>query len=103
MTNDELFLRQELRSWEFRFETGNLMDILVLAKNKQDFARKYGWEELQRVVNEVYLEVFHERQKVSQVRKGSVDIPNSVRKLRKVVARQNRRKWSRRCPQLARH
>ena len=57
---DELFLRHEIRAWSMRFITGQSPNILVLAKNKQDFARQFGYQELNRVVNEVELSVAKE-------------------------------------------
>lgn len=100
MTKDEIWLRKMIRDWERRFVDGlnPSVQLLILAKNK--FLEDYGFEELKRVVNEVTMEVHNE---LSEVRTGGKRIRPNVSVLRKAMAKQNRRKWSRQCRQVPRH
>jgi hypothetical protein len=57
MSRKELFLRQYLKRWAARFYTGDNVDIEVLIRLKDHYRRKHGFEALEALCREVYLEV----------------------------------------------
>lgn len=89
MTPDEVFLRHQLRSWERRFVDGTTLNITVISYAKEQYWRKYGWDELRRIVKEVTMEVAHE---LSKMREGGERISNDVRELRPSVASSKRQR-----------
>ena len=69
MNPEERQLRHLQRLWDRRFVDRNSCSISEIIQAKHDFQQKYGWDELERVIKEVGMEVAYELQReLHQVR-----------------------------------
>lgn len=63
MNKDEINLRNYIRLWRRRFVDQTPMNLSVLIKIKDDFIKKYGHDEFNRIQREVEEEVADEMSK----------------------------------------
>ena len=97
MNPDYASLRWGLWKWERRFHEPSNVNIKALAHEKFQFAMEYGYEELQRVYNEVVMDIYEESKDVMpEVQRANRTIRHDVRILRKHLTRKNRTCYRRR-------